>query len=76
MINNQESPNMSRRTKRRFDRRVTIRISRDLLEAVVSAAANLQESKSAVIKRSILRYLDYHLNVEIPLLRLRQITDD
>lgn len=54
---------------KRYDKRVTIRISSKDLDALKTAADELNETKSTFIKRSILYYLDYHIKYQLPLLQ-------
>ena len=66
----------SKKRMKRFDQRITIRISKKLLEQVTRASETLDETKSAFIKRSISSYIAYHQKVERPIIRQRQREED
>jgi len=56
---------------KRFDKKISARVSSHLLRALEEIAIDLEESKSSIIKRSILHYLDHHQKVHVPILRQR-----
>lgn len=62
---------------KRNNKQLSIRLPEFLLQQLTAAAKDLNETKSRLVKRSIAAYLDYHLQVEKPLLFPRpQNTDE
>lgn len=59
------------------NKQLSIRLPEFLLQQLTAAANDLNETKSRLVKRSLAAYLDYHLQVEKPLLFPRpQNTDE
>ena len=54
------------------DKQISIRLPNTLLDAVQKACAELKETKSTIIKRSIFAYLDYYSKVQAPIIHQRQ----
>ena len=57
--------------RKRFDKRLSFRLTQKDLQALIDTASQLQESKSAIVKRSIAYYVDYHRKHELPILNQR-----
>ncbi len=62
-------PLVAAKRMKRFDKRITIRITSALLEQLQSAADLMNLSRSSVIKKSIASYLRYHQTIERPRIR-------
>ena len=48
---------------RKHDQQLSIRLPKTLLDELEKASAELRETKSRFVKRSILAYLDFHNRV-------------